>query len=192
MRNFILCAAVLMASVAHADEPAEPPPPDPVPEKTPHLAMSGTLGIATPLGFAGLELEAHLTKWLSLSAGVGLAGSGVQVATMARGSLPIGDKTKLYAGLGLSGGRWVWNEFTFDEPAHKTWDRAYWVNGEVGLWRQFIWPEWSGRVLLGYSRILNRDDYVCGGDDITHCMVAHAHDGESLIYVGYSVARSFQ
>jgi len=147
------------------------------------------LGIATPLGFVGAELEARLARWLSVSAGVGLAASGVQGAVMARPAIPIGDDANVYLGLGASAGRWVWFEFPPDE-AQKTWNIAYWANAELGVWYRYRSPAWSGRLFLGYSRILNRDGYECT-QEVEHCMEAHTRDGENLIYVGYSVARSF-
>src|SRR6266496_1223344 len=136
MSRFIVAPLVLVtlgAAVAHAEQ-AESSATD----SSPHLAVSGTFGIATPLGEAGVELEAHLTSWLTLGAGVGLGASGPQLAVMARPGVAINDSTKLYLGGGFSEGRYTWNEFlVFDEPAQKTWARAYWLNGELGTDHQF-------------------------------------------------------
>lgn len=172
----------LLGSVAHAEEEV------PTASDAAHLAVSGTFGIATPLGEAGLELEAHLASWLSLSAGVGLGASGPQLAVMARGGYVVGNHTKIYLGAGLSEGRYTWNEFlVFDEPAQKVWSRAYWVNGELGFDHQFN-ASWSARAFAGQGRVLDDQAYTCNSD---HCLMDHQQDGEQQLYVGLAVARAF-
>lgn len=176
-------ALVLLAGTAAAQDA----PSTAAAQTSPHLAVSGTLGIATPVGILGLELEAHVARWFSLSAGAGLAASGPQVAAMARAGVPLATAT-LYGGLGASEGRWVWNELVFeDDAAQKTWNRAYWLNAEVGVAFAFT-PTWGGRAFAGASWVINRDAYTCNN---THCMTGHVHDGEHLIDVGLALTRSF-
>lgn len=180
-----LLVICLGASVARADE-SQPAPAS----ADPHVAVSGTLGIATPVGEAGIELEARLARWLSLSAGVGLGASGPQLATMVRLGMPATDSTTVQVGFGLSEGAYTWTELTFDEPAKKTWERAYWMNAELGLAYRFDdgRSNWSLRTFGGIGKVINDQDFSCNDD---HCMTDHQGDGASQKYVGVSVGRAF-
>lgn len=179
-----LVVLLLLASSAQADERAEQEA-----RTAPHLAVSGTLGVATPLGWTGVELEAHLARWLSLSAGAGLGSSGPQLATMARVGIPLAE-SKPYLGVGLSGGRYEWHEFVFDdEAADKTWSVAYWANAEIGHEWHWGHTAWGSRAFVGWSGMLNRNSFECNND---HCLMDHADDGEWMFYTGFAITRSFQ
>jgi hypothetical protein len=176
-----LAILLMLCSVANADDLAR--------ADEPHLAVSGTIGVVTPLGFGGVEVEAQLARWLGASAGIGLAASGPQVAVMVRGGVAVTDLNTLYLGAGVSGGRYHWNDFLwksrplFSPATDKTWERAYWANGEIGLHRQSNTP-WSVRFFVGIGRLLNRDAYTCTGGN---CMT---DDLEWLPYGGVAAARA--
>jgi len=181
----MLVVTLLAAPAAHADEL------QPTSNRNePWVSVSATFGIATPLGEAGLELDAHLTDWLSVSAGVGLGASGPQLAAMPRLSMPINKAARVYFGVGASEGRYTWNELTFDEPAKKSWDRAYWLNGELGFERRMAdgTSAWTTRVFAGVGKVLNDQDFTCNDE---HCMVDHQGDGASQKYVGMSIGYAF-
>jgi hypothetical protein len=172
----VLCLLAI-AAPAHAEAPEI--------DEVPHVAVSGTVGLGTPLGFVGAELEAHLSRWASLAAGAGMASQGPQLAVMARGGIPLGDSSTLTLGLGLSEGKYQWTEFVFDEPAVKTWNRAYWTNAEAGVAFRFGHGPVSGRPFVGFSRVINGQDYMCNDE---HCATDHQRDGEWFFYTGFAVA----
>src|SRR5262245_27293534 len=123
---------VLVTALRHSALAQEAPQPK---QAGPHLDVSGTLGVITPLGYGGIELEAHFARWLSVSAGAGFAKGGPQLAAMARGGVPIDRSHTIYGGLGFSGGRYQWDEMDLSlfnkilPPFYvKTWNRAYWAN----------------------------------------------------------------
>jgi hypothetical protein len=178
-------AAVLVAGschVAHAEEAAPPASPP-----TPHLVFSGVLGVAMPLGEAGFELEAQLTRWFGVSGGVGVSRSGPQLAMMARARVPVNDAAGVYFGVGGSLGRYEWIELVFDDAAKKTWERAYWLNGEVGVERAF-YEKWRFRFFGGIGRVVNDNAYTCNDE---HCMNDHVDDGKSQKYLGLSLGCAF-
>jgi hypothetical protein len=184
MQRLVVAVLVAVPAIAAAQEaPAEP-------AFSPHLSVTATLGVATPLGELGIELDGHLAKWLSLSAGVGASTSGPQLAAMARAHLPIGEQWAMSFGAGASEGKYEWTELVFDEPAKKTWDRAYWLNAELGFERT-IYDVNTFRAFFGIGQVLNDDEYMCGGEDIAHCMNDHQGDGARQKYVGLAFSRAF-
>jgi hypothetical protein len=157
------------------------------------LAVTGTLGAGTPVGVTGLELEARLASWISLGTGIGIGVSSVdpQLAAMARFGIPLGDATTMRVGLGLSGGGYKWAEHPVNVCINlfgscpndtRTWDVAYWANGELGIEFHFGTSRLSGRPFVGFSHILNSNACVEG-----ECNVA----GQWLIYTGFSLVRAF-
>lgn len=64
-----------------------PPPAEPLvisPFDTPHWVLAGHLGIATPYGIAGLELERSLSRLVAVAAGVGMGTESPQLAASVR------------------------------------------------------------------------------------------------------------
>ena len=125
-------------------------------------SLHGVVGLWTPVGFAGVEGEVMIGQGFGLSAGVGGGPSGVQVAVMPRYHVPLGEHTSIGLGVGVSGGRFVDDEWCLlDETcARFTTERAFWSNGEVAV----EWQHPSGLSLRGFGGIgrqLNPGDATC-------------------------------
>ena len=142
-----LAALALTASVADA-EPRQ-------------RAVHGVLGMWTPVGELGAEGELMVTDHLGISAGVGAAMSGVQVAAMPRLHAPLGPHSWLAFGLGMSAGRYQWEEMCIDGSCSRyTTDLALWGNAELAI----EWQRPGGfslRAFVGAGRQLNPDAARC-------------------------------
>lgn len=96
------------------------------------LAVEGQLGVATPLGLAGLALDWTPHRLVSLNAGVGRGLFAMQLAAMAR-VRPFFVTANLAPGLGAGvsrGGTGTWEVM---DSRRLRFDQATWVNGEVFL-----------------------------------------------------------
>jgi hypothetical protein len=95
-------------------------------------------------------------------------------------------------GAGLSTGGYSWDEFTTDQPAHKSAARAHFANAEVGSEYRAA-SGLTARAFLGYARMLNPGALECidTGANSDHCPKHHRGDGEGLIYLGSSVGFAF-
>lgn len=164
----------------------------PLPELGPHYGFIGTVGLATPVGVAGLELEVRPTRWISFGAGFGMGLTGPQFATMGRFGVPLGRIVTVRFGLGASAGPYKWFEQLVNlclsrsvtcPDDTKTWDIAYWGNGELGVELR-LKERLIGRPFVGFSHILNPR----GCDD---CNDSNDQRGRWLIYTGFSLIRAF-
>jgi len=181
---------------------------------SPRLGAQVTLGLGTPVGYAGIVGEWSPLPRVSVGAGIGLGGgtessgclpSGVvgvcsgplrdriQVAVLSRFRVVQRHHMAFFIGGGFSGGGYSWDELTTDEPAHKSADRAYWANFEIGVERR-----WESGVTFsafaGYGRMLNPSALHCVDTGINdgHCQEAHASSGEQLPYVGLGTGYMFR
>jgi hypothetical protein len=135
------------------------------------FAAEGRAGVGTPLGDLGVEVNAAVTPWLTVSAGIGtdftlVAGPGTgrvdmdtQLGAMARGHLPVSRMLEIGAGLGLSMGGYA----NYDVPLviggddTQTWANAKWANTEVYVQtRGALYV----RAFVGASALLNPDECV--------------------------------
>jgi hypothetical protein len=177
------------------------------------FAVHAMLGLGTPLGFGGLVVEYSPAPLVAVGLGIGLGygtlnsdcrearGSGicsgpfadrVQVAVLSRLRVLRRGHKALFLGGGFNGGGYSWTELTTDQPAHKTADRAYWANAEIGLERRTR-SGLSVAGFIGYSQMLNPGALVCV-ETISrpgHCPNSHRKDGDQLIYLGGSVGYAF-
>jgi hypothetical protein len=133
--------------------------PEPPREPDVFLAFEAQLGLGAPLGFAGIALDLTLYRFLSLSGGVGLGGSGLQTAAMSRIRIfDFGSELgSILAGVGYSTGPYTWNPICIDQCDQRTWTRADWLNLELAAE-----PRPSAftrlRVSLGVAVLTNPSD----------------------------------
>lgn len=187
--SLVFLSVVLSSMPAHAGDDLQDP------HGLGHVAITGHVGLGTPLGYTGVSLDADLAEWMTLSAGVGMGMDSFssdlypQVAAMMRLRIPSGPSNHIDFGVGGSRGAYTWNELTFDEPAHKKWAHANWLNVEIGYEHRFIEARqrWAVRAYAGLGTILNPDDYVCSDD---HCRTDHKDDGGHVPYVGVSISHA--
>jgi len=172
MKHLVLVA--LAATVAEAD-PVE-------------LGVNAHVGLGTPIGVGGLGVEANLPH-ARLEVGIGYALTGsVQYAIGVTGLLGPARR-QLGLGLGASMGGYVWGEIQGVECDEfcdeRTWDRAYWVNGQVE-YRMRIGESWHVAPYAGMSVMLNSDDFTCTAVEST-CM--EPGKGKRLVFVGAMLGR---
>lgn len=131
----------------------------------------GHLGIATPLGGAGLSLDVMPLRMLAFEAGVGTNGEGPELGASARLRLPIfaGGYVTLGSGLSLAhytghssnglGRKNVLEGIGDASTSLAVWEHAQFWNNDLGVEggsRHFL-----ARLYLGYATLLNRSAYTC-------------------------------
>lgn len=178
-----------------------------------HFAVMGIVGFGTPVGYSGLEVEYSPAPLLALSLGAGL-GSGtestdclpsghvgvcegpladrVQTAAMGRLRVLRNRNAALAFGAGASMGGYSWDELTTDAPAHKSSERAFWLNLEFGGEYRSL-SGFSARGFAGYGRMLNPAalDCIDTGVNSGHCEADHQGDGEGVVYFGGGAGWAF-
>jgi hypothetical protein len=120
------------ATAARADDAALAIAPAPTPTEARPVRLGLVLGLFTPVGTLGLDLQVDVAPHVSLSGGVGQSFSGPQAAVMPR--LHIGDDAfRVYVGEGISGGRFDPPEFCWEACEDESDPLALWANTEIGL-----------------------------------------------------------
>lgn len=111
------------------------------------------LGLGTPLGFYGGEVEQTVTSFLALSGGAGIGQAGPQVAFMPRVRLG-SDTSAVVAGAGVSYGKYRYSTICLvfcDRSSAVFEGKVTWVNAEAAL--EHRWPSGlSLRLFLGAGR----------------------------------------
>lgn len=161
---------------------------DATPFESKPTAIYAVLGVGTPVGFIGAELEQTLAPYLSASGGLGWGLSGPQAAAMLH-FLAGGQRSKLTLGAGVSGGKYSWTEFCIDcgELGTKA-GTVGWGNVEIGGEHRF-WNGFALRYFGGYGRII-AGDLVC--DPSTgNCGTYHQDDGREIVYTGLALGGAF-
>lgn len=154
-------------------------------------AIFGILGLGTPVGSVGVEMEQMVLPNWSLSAGAGWgAANALQGAAMVRW-LVGSPQGKLTIGAGISGGKYQWTDFFCidceDGPVTKSGTVA-WANLEVGSEIRLS----SGLALRffgGYGHII-AGNLVCD-PPATSCGPYYQDAGYDLIYLGGGVGYAF-
>lgn len=151
----------------HADTPPPPLPPatpDTPPEPAPSsytLHIKGLVGLATPYGFAGAELELS-GQTFSLATGVGAGAFGRQLAVMVRARTP--GRFFLDAGLGFSGGNFRNTTLCLPSPCEPNPVlTATWSNLEVGAGlqtRSFHLRPFVGATILNNPRTFEQEKLI--------------------------------
>jgi hypothetical protein len=155
-----------------ADDPANHP-----------LTLSLDLGIAMPVGAAGVTLEYSPIRALGFGCGVGTNLVGVEVACGVRGRLVTKKSYSFTLSSGLSEGRHVQNESTrlglfglvlgpLMQSGHttyleRTWQHAYWWYGDIGIENRGSDRLFS-RVFVGASLLANPGQGVLAAPRDSH------------------------
>ena len=164
------------------------------------LAYEARLGLATPLGFAGVAVDVTPVPWVSLNLGIGQGGHGAQYAGMARVRLATTPVTG-GIGAGVSAGRYQWDNQckAYYGPCAamdrwpvvtRTWNPAIWGNVEAFLEGRaaggFQW-----RVYLGLGKILNAAASRCTWQSVDGQRPNGCDESHFLGYVGTALGYSF-
>lgn len=214
MRNAIRILCAVLGGTSFAFSASAEPENDVWSDR---VAVMGQLGFGTPTGYYGVTLDYAPIPLLVASAGIGV-GSGpyclapdsqpksydaicshwykdLQYAAGGRVRVLRLDHTALALGAGLSMGGYTWVEFTTDEPAYKSTERAYWANLEVSSEYRAD-SGFSVRAFVGSATMLNPSSLECvswgaGSGSSSHCLADHAGDGHRLIYLGVDLGWAF-
>lgn len=144
------------------------------------------VGLGTPLGWGGVEIEQTVASFLALSGGVGMGFSGPQVAVMPR--LRFGGRDgALTFGAGASYGRFVWTDgcLLHCTPARAE-GVALWDNLEVGIEIRRS-SGFSFRAFIGHGNVVGRS-LVCTVAGNFGCDLDAA---SKLFYLGVAVGWAF-
>jgi len=154
-------------------------------------AVYGVVGLGTPVGLVGVEIEQMVVPNLSLSAGAGWgAANAPQLAAMLH-FLAGGVRSKVTIGVGASHGKYQWVEFPCIDcengPVTKS-GNVTWGNIEVGGEHRF-WSGFALRYFGGYGHIIG-GDLVCDNAP-AGCGPYYQSDGYNVIYTGIGVGGAF-
>jgi hypothetical protein len=154
-------------------------------------AVFGIVGLGTPVGLIGVEIEQMVESHLSLSAGAGWGvANAPQLAAMIH-FLAGGVRSKVTFGVGASHGQYKWEEFPcFDcenGPVTKS-GNVTWGNIEIGGEHRF-WSGFALRYFGGFGHIVS-GDLVCDNAP-SGCGPYYQNDGYNIIYTGIGVGGAF-
>jgi len=152
-------------------------------------AIYAILGVWTPVGFMGAELEQTIAPNWTMSAGAGLSTSGLQGSAMVH-MLAGGERSKLTVGAGISGGKYTWRESCLDcdDGAVKNGTVA-WGNVELGGEHRFS-SGFAIRYFGGYGHVI-AGDLTCDSTFNNDCVQYHRDDGYDVIYGGVGLGGAF-
>jgi hypothetical protein len=156
-------------------------------EKRP-TALYLQMGIGTPTGLVGIEVERTVAPQLAISAGGGWSTVGPQVAAMLRPHFG-GDRSKVVFGAGLSGGDYRWTEICIDIICADKRGRVMWSNLEFGAEHRFR-SGFAMKYFGGYGHVV-AGDLPCVGDTADNCRRFHQNDGRQIVYTGFAIGGAF-
>lgn len=179
---FVLVALASASAAANDDE-------EPSAFEAHPTAIYAILGVWTPVGFMGAELEQTITPHWTVSGGAGMSTSGLQGSAMIH-MLAGGERSKLTIGAGISGGKYTWRESCLDcdEGAVKNGTVA-WGNVEIGGEHRFS-SGFAIRYFGGYGHII-AGDLVCDSTFNNDCVQYHRDDGYDVMYGGIGLGGAF-
>ncbi|HTL84011.1 MAG TPA: hypothetical protein VL856_02430 [Acidimicrobiia bacterium] len=193
MKTFVVAALLLsFAGVAQA----QPSDVQSTGRTLRRVEVSGTAGVATPLGMFGIEGTYVVHRNLEVGLGVGLANvinigdTGApdpQLAIMPRFRIPVGSFT-FTLGAGLSGGPYTVASSPFaDGPYEEKTSAALWLNGEAGAEYflnngMFFGAYLGGGKVIAHARVNDPD-----GNATMNPLVG----ADALPYLGLRVGHSF-
>ena len=178
----LLSAALALASPARAENVVESST-----FQTRPTAIYAQLGLGTPLGWGGVEIEQTLASFLAVSAGAGMGFAGPQIAAMPR--LRFGHQNQAATfGLGASYGSYSWDDnCTLDCNPTVRRGTVAWGNVEAGF-EQRSQSGLSIRLFAGYGHVIAGSLTCTTG---TFCDIENRDDGRSLVYLGGAAGWAF-
>jgi len=154
-------------------------------------AVFGVVGLGTPVGLVGAEVEQMVLPNWSLSAGAGWGAANAPQLSAMMHFLAGGVRSKVTIGAGISHGKYKWEElFCFDcedGPVTKS-GTVTWGNVEIGGEHRF-WSGFALRYFGGYGHII-AGDLVCDNAP-SGCGPYYQSDGYNVIYTGIGVGGAF-
>lgn len=183
--TFLVLTLVALASppAAAADDAS--------PFEAKSTAVYAILGVGTPVGFMGAEIEQTVLPNWSLSAGLGWGHAMAPQASAMMRWMGGGQRSKVTIGAGVSGGKYTWTEYfciDCDQVEHKSGTVA-WGNVEVGGEHRF-WNGFAIRYFGGYGRIV-AGNYGCDPPDDVTCQTYYKDDGINIVYTGIGLGGAF-
>lgn len=162
---FVASVVLFVASPAWAEAMEEPDASSGTPT-TKRVFVDTTLGVGTPVGWAGAGALVLVDPALGLHGGVGLGSQGVQIAAGGRGRIALAPARRLALGLSWSTGRYYGVPTTVTpipeigekRPYVAIWERAHFANAELGYERE--WESFLFRTFLGLGVAMNDSDLV--------------------------------
>jgi len=161
-----------VAAEAPSADPSVAPPAPPAPKAGTEVALLGHLGIATPVGGAGVSLEVIPVSLLAIHVGVGTNGEGPEFEAGARLRLALsqhgyftlgsGWSTAHYTGHssnGLASADTVLVGIGEETVSYAVWEHAHFWNNEIGV--EGREGHFLVRYYIGYATLLNRSAYTC-------------------------------
>ncbi len=152
-------------------------------------ALYAHFGVATPLGFVGLEAERALAPVFAVSVGAGYGLMGPQIALMPRVTLGTGASAMIL-GVGLSWGKYGSHTVCFDDDScAQISGTPVWANTEIGgvyRWHDGL----SFKYFGGFGRTV-AGDLACAGDAYDQCVASHSASGLKIIYTGFAFGQAF-
>jgi len=190
MRVAVLALTLVALTAGRASAAGDPESVSPFESRS--TAVFAVVGLGTPVGLVGAELEQVVLPNLSLSAGAGWgAANAPQLAGMLH-FLAGGVRSKVTIGAGISHGRYQWTEFPCIDcengPVTKS-GTVTWGNVEIGGEHRF-WSGFALRYFGGYGRIV-AGDLTCNNTTATICDQYYKNDGINVIYTGIGVGGAF-
>lgn len=157
------------------DAAAATPPSSGAPDQGTHrnFAIAAIGGLASPVGFAGVEVAYRPHEMIELAAGLGAGGSGPQRAAMVRWRL--GNRRNAFVmGVGASYGHYEEHEvFCLDGSCAAIAGDFTWLNSELGV--EGTRPSGLfGRLSLGLGVVLDRANVVQANDGIERTTLPYA------------------
>jgi hypothetical protein len=119
------------------------------------LSLTLHMGVGTPLGGLGVEVEHSVTRNLALHGGVGMGRGGAQVAAGARFRHNASRTLSMGFGVGVSGGDY--HELSFHAPGYE-WKDTIWINAEVFVEKR-VGPL-ALRAYAGWSNAVSHGECV--------------------------------
>jgi hypothetical protein len=153
-------------------------------------AVFGVIGLGTPVGLIGAEVEQIVVPNWSLSAGAGWGAANAPQLSVMTHLLAGGVRSKVTVGVGISHGKYKWEEFCFDcddGPVTKS-GTVTWGNIEIGGEHRF-WSGFALRYFGGYGHII-AGDLVCDNAP-SGCGPYYQSAGYNVIYTGIGVGGAF-
>jgi hypothetical protein len=155
------------------------------------IAVYAVMGLGTPVGLMGAELERTLEPHWTISAGAGWGLSGFQGSAMTHFLFGDSTRSRFVVGAGISGGRYIWRESCLvdcDDPAEKT-GNVMWANLEVGGEHRFF-GGFAIRYFAGYGHVV-AGDLVCSSDASSGCAAMSRETGRDILYSGVALGGAF-
>jgi hypothetical protein len=147
------------------------------------VALEGSAGMGTPLGYLGASVVVSPIDALGLHGGAGLGQQGLQIEAGVRVRLRLSRDAFLAPGVSWSTGSYAAYESNREGTAFY-WDRAHFVNGALA--GEFLVERVLARVFVGFGVAYGRP--VSFAQDCPESGCQPTFDDRSLVFVGVALS----